>query len=152
MFWVCSWHEMLMAALFIPDEAYLQEPLRRPGGNELPKGKAFEKNWRKLQWKPGRVSAEGLFKPGSCQIGGLPRWLRGKESACNAGDLGSVPGCSPWIGKIPWRRKWQSTPAFLPRESQGPRSLVGYSPWRHKESALAKRLSRFTFFHLAKCL
>lgn len=42
-----------MAALFIADKAYLQGPLRRPGGNEMPKGKAFEKSWRKLQWKPG---------------------------------------------------------------------------------------------------
>ena len=39
----------------------------------------------------------------------------------------------PWVGKIPWRRKWQSAPAFLPRESHGQRSLLGYSPWGHKE-------------------
>ena len=35
---------------------------------------------------------------------------------------------NPWIGKIPWRRKWPLTPVFLPRESHGQRSLVGYSP------------------------
>ena len=35
----------------------------------------------------------------------------------------------PWAGKIPWRRKWQPTPAFLPGKSRGQRSLVGYSPW-----------------------
>ena len=35
----------------------------------------------------------------------------------------------PWVGKIPWRRKWQSTPVFLPGESHGQRSLMGYSPW-----------------------
>ena len=34
----------------------------------------------------------------------------------------------PWVGKIPWRRKWQPTPAFLPGESPGLRSLAGYSP------------------------
>ena len=39
----------------------------------------------------------------------------------------------PWVGKIPWRRKWQSTPVFLPGESHGQRSLVGYSSWGHKE-------------------
>ena len=39
-----------------------------------------------------------------------------------------------WVGKIPWRRKWQPTPVFLPGESRGQRSLVGYSPWGHKES------------------
>ena len=38
-----------------------------------------------------------------------------------------------WVGKIPWRRKWQPTPVLLPGESHGGRSLVGYSPWGHKE-------------------
>ena len=41
---------------------------------------------------------------------------------------------SPWVGKIPWRRKWQPTPVFLPEETHGQRSLVGYGPWGHKES------------------
>ena len=40
----------------------------------------------------------------------------------------------PWVGKIPWRRAWQLTPVFLPRESHGQRSLVGYSPLDHKQS------------------
>ena len=40
----------------------------------------------------------------------------------------------PWVGKIPWRREWQPTPVFLPGESHGQRSLVGYSPWGCKES------------------
>ena len=43
-------------------------------------------------------------------------------------------GFDPWVGKIPWRRKWQPTPVFLPRASHGQRSLVGYSPWGHKDS------------------
>ena len=38
-----------------------------------------------------------------------------------------------WIWKIPWRRKWQPTPGFLPGESHGQRSLEGYSPWSRKE-------------------
>ena len=37
-------------------------------------------------------------------------------------------GLDPWIGKVPWRRAWQPTLVFLPRESHGQRSLVGYSP------------------------
>ena len=45
----------------------------------------------------------------------LPRWLSGKESACQFG----THGFNPWVGKIPWRRKWQPTPVFLPGESQG---------------------------------
>ena len=38
----------------------------------------------------------------------------------------------PWIRKIPWRRKWQPTPVFLPGKFHGQRNLAGYSPWGHK--------------------
>ena len=44
------------------------------------------------------------------------------------------PGFNSWSRKIPWRRAWQPTPVFLPGETHGQRSLVGYSPWGHKES------------------
>ena len=37
------------------------------------------------------------------------------------------------VGKIPWKREWQPTALFLPGESHGQRTLVGYSPWHHKE-------------------
>ena len=50
------------------------------------------------------------------------------------------PGFDPWVGKIPWRRKWQPTPVFLPGKSHGLRSLVGYSPWGRKESDTTERL------------
>ena len=39
----------------------------------------------------------------------------------------------PWVGKIPWRRKWKPIPEFLPGKSHRQRSLVGYNPWGHKE-------------------
>ena len=39
---------------------------------------------------------------------------------------------NPWVGEIPWRRKRQPIPVFLPGKSQGEMSLVGYSPWGHK--------------------
>ena len=42
-------------------------------------------------------------------------------------------GFDPWVGKIPWRRKWQFTPGLLPGKSYGQRSLVGYSPWGCQE-------------------
>jgi len=38
-------------------------------------------------------------------------------------------GLNPWVGKIPWRRKWQPTLVFLPGKSHGWRSLADYSPW-----------------------
>jgi len=37
------------------------------------------------------------------------------------------PGFDSWVRKIPWRRKWQPTPVFLPGESHGQRSLIGYT-------------------------
>ena len=59
---------------------------------------------------------------------GLPWWLSGKESACQ----GRRCGFDPWVGKIPWRRKWQPTPVFLPGKSHRQRSLSGYCPWGDK--------------------
>ena len=59
----------------------------------------------------------------------LPGWLRGAVPACNTGDSGSIPGS----GRFPWRRKWQPTPAFLPGESHGQKSLAGCSPWGGKK-------------------
>ena len=60
----------------------------------------------------------------------------GKESACNAVDLLKCrrPRFDPWVGNIPWRRKWQPTPVFLSGKSHGQRSLAGYSLWGRKES------------------
>ena len=42
------------------------------------------------------------------------------------------PGFDPWVRKIPWRKKWQPTPVFLPGKSYVWRSLVCYSPWGRK--------------------
>ena len=42
---------------------------------------------------------------------------------------------------MPWRRAWQPTPVFLPREFHGQRSLAGYSPLGPKESDTTDRLS-----------
>ena len=42
------------------------------------------------------------------------------------------PGFNPWVGKIPWRREWLLTPAFLPREFHGQKSLAGSSPRGHR--------------------
>ena len=45
------------------------------------------------------------------------------------------------VGKIPWRRKWQPTPVFLPGKSHGQRSLVDYSPWGRKESDTTEQVN-----------
>ena len=52
---------------------------------------------------------------------------------------------SPWVGKIPWRRKWQPTLVLLPGESYGQRGLVGYSPQGRKESDTTGQLSTSTY-------
>ena len=52
-----------------------------------------------------------------------------KNPPVNAGDVGLNPGSR----RFPCRREWQLTPAFLRRKSHGQKSLVGYSPWGHKE-------------------
>ena len=67
----------------------------------------------------GQLFTEGLpfvrgFPGGGSTVKNLP---------ANAGDTDSIP----WIGIIPWRRKWKLTPVILPGKSHGQRSLVGYS-------------------------
>ena len=63
----------------------------------------------------------------------------GKESACNDGDL-----LDPWVGNIPWRRKWQPTPVFLPENT------MDRGAWQAAVQGVAKtqtRLSDFTFMY-----
>ena len=56
----------------------------------------------------------------------------------------------PWVGKIPWRRAWQPTPAFLSGESHGQRSLVGYSARGRRESDTTERLIPRTCYYMAQ--
>ena len=54
-------------------------------------------------------------------------------------------------GSISWRRKWQSTPVFLPRKSHRQRSLVGYSPWERVGHDCTHTQARSTSQHLCTC-
>ena len=88
----------------------------------------------------------GWYKPVSIisiilrPLSGIPRWLSGKEPAYQC----RRHGFDPWVGRIPWRRKWQPTPVFLPGKSHGQRSLAGYSPWGHKELDTTEKLTLST--------
>ena len=62
---------------------------------------------------------------------GLPDSSVGKESACNEGDLGLIPGLGRSSGE-------GTTPVLLPGKSHGQRSLAGYNPWGHKESGMTE--------------
>ena len=59
------------------------------------------------------------------QLYGFPRWLSGKETTCQW-RRHKRRGFDPWVGKIPWSRKWQPAPVFLPGKFHRQRSLVGY--------------------------
>ena len=112
-------------------------------GQEDSLGKGMATHFSILAWgiprtERGRLQCTGLYMcvctyrcihtHTHTRIGGLPRWHSGKESTCQCRKR-RRRGFYPWVGKIPWRRKWQSTPVFLPEKSYGQRSLVGYSPW-----------------------
>ena len=94
------------------------------------------------------------FRDHPTSVWGFPGGSVGKESACNSVDLGLIPRSV----RFPWIRKWQLTPVFLPGESHGQGSLVGYRPQGHKQSdtteetehartPLVCSLSRLTFMH-----
>ena len=62
-----------------------------------------------------------------------------KNPLANAGDIGDLD-LIPGSGRFPWRRKQQPTLVFLPGEFLGQRSLMGYSPWGHKDSDMTEKL------------
>ena len=67
-----------------------------------------------------------MSPPHSSQLG-LPRWLSGKELACQCRRCRRLT-FHPWVGKIPWRRAWLPTPVFLLGDPHRQRSLEGCSP------------------------
>ena len=104
-----------------------------------------------LAWRiPGTGEPGGLLSMGSHRVGhdwsdlaaaayisGIPWWLSSREPACRCRRC----RFDPWIRKVPWRRKWQPAPVFLPGKSHAWRSLECYSPWGSKESDTASWLS-----------
>ena len=74
---------------------------------------------------------------------GFPGGSVGKEFTCSVGDCLQYRRArfNPWMGKFPWRKKWQPPPVFLSGKFLGQRSLVGYNPWSHKESDTTKLLT-----------
>ena len=89
----------------------------------------FVKGWLSAQQEQQCLAS--IRNANSTDSEGSPGGSELKNLPDNAGDVGFIPG----VRKIPWRRKWQHTPVFLPEKSHGQRSLAGYSPWGHKESA-----------------
>ena len=94
-------------------------------------GRPVPRAWHRgsWQWVVAKWMHDGWIRRQESRTE-LPRWLSDKESTCQCRRR----GFNPWVGEIPWRRKWQPTLVNLPRESHGQRSLAGYSPWGCKES------------------
>ena len=70
------------------------------------------------------------------ELGSFPGGSHGKRVCLQRGR----PRFNPWVGKIPWKRKWQPTPVLLPGKSHEWRCLIGFSSWGHKESELTEHL------------
>ena len=84
-----------------------------------------------LGWRPARKKGKAK-KSQSDIILGVSNGASGERSACQC-RRHKRSGFNPWAGKIPWRRKWQPTPVFLPGKFHGQRSLVGYRLWGREE-------------------
>ena len=97
--------------------------------------------WRHCSWPVGRpVQQEAHFECFLLKSAHLFSALSvpsGKESAWHC-RRHKRQGFDLWVRKIPWRRKQQSNPVFLPGKFQGHRSLVGYSPWGCKEAYMSE--------------
>ena len=77
---------------------------------------------------------------------GSPSGSAGKEPACQCRRC-KRHGLNPWVRKIPWRKKWQPTPVFLPGKFHGQRSLVGYSPWGGSQGVRCNEVQAHTPFY-----
>ena len=73
---------------------------------------------------------------------GFPSWCSGKESACQYRRC-NRHRFNPCVSKIPWSRKWQPIPVFLPGKFHGRKSLVGYNPWGCEESDMIEHTHTF---------
>ena len=100
--------------------------------------------WRRA-WQPTAVFFLTWFMAHSFSGGSVVK----KKKIClpmQVGDAGSVLGS----GKIPWSKKWQPTPVFLPGKFHGQRSLAGYSSWGCKESDTTEQLNKALKYYTIK--
>ena len=84
------------------------------------------------------------FPVASVRFSGLSQWLSGKEPSCQYRRLKRCE-FNPWVGKIPWSRKRQPTPVFMPGKVHGQRSLVDYSPWDRRKSDMTEHACMYMY-------
>ena len=89
------------------------------------------------KWEPLYTVGGNVIWHSHCGKGGFPGGSDGKESACNAGDLGLITG----LGTSPGGGHGNPLQYSCLENPHGQRSLAGCSPWDHKESDTTERLS-----------
>ena len=107
-----------------------------------------------MLWDCAQPREAKLRNRSRCHYLSFPGGTSAKESGCQCRRC-KRHQFYPWMGKILWRRKCQTTPVLLPGKSHGQRSLVGYSPWGHKESDTpehAHRTDCVLLLRIAVCL
>ena len=104
-----------------------------------------------------------LCDPMDCSTPGFPVHHQlpeltpnGEEPTCQSRRRKRL-GFDPWVGELPWRRKWQPTPVLLPGESHGQGSLGGlqsigshrvghdWSNWAHNQNTCLQHDLAVTF-------
>ena len=114
---------------------------RSPGkGNSYPLQYSGLENSMDYSCKESDTT-ERLWKKNCITKMGFPGGASVKEPTCQCKRC-KWYRFNLWVGQIPWRREWLPTPVFLPGESHGQRSLMGYSPWSCTELTRPKGLSR----------
>ena len=119
---------------------------RKPVCKERGRGKGRRKELVSCGWRGRKAGAREERRGREPELGKSrcqsisDCWIWVKMLGCADGAHGKEPTCQcwrrgpdPWVMKIPWRSAWQPTPAFLPGQSLGQRSLAAYSPWGCKE-------------------
>ena len=123
-----SFKKHLLSAHHMPDTVLALRPQQRTKPAKFQcSGSFHSREWREYKYIliSGGKEAKKENKATQGDKEGPPWWLCGKECACQC----RRHRFDPWVRKIPWRRKWQPTPVFLPGKFHRQRSLVGYNSW-----------------------
>ena len=95
----------------------------------------FESSVGNIPWRRDRLPTQVFM--------GFPGGSDSKESAWNAGDLGSIPQ----LGRSPGGVHGNPLQYFCLENPHGQRNLSGYSPYNHKESDMAEHMNSLIFSH-----
>ena len=119
--WSRKWQH---TAVFLPEKFHGQRSLVGPWARK----ELLMTEWLMLSLSKGVMWVRYRTSQVVTVVKNLP------DNAGGTRDMGSILGSE----RFPWSRKWQPTPVFLPGKSHEQRILVGYSPWGHKGSDMAK--------------